>query len=355
MHPILDSKVMRRSPTMSDVAQEAGVSKNAVSLALRNDPQIPQATRVRIAAIADRMGYKRNPVVSELMARLRQSGRSTKRDTIALINAHARADAFSKHPTIPVYVEGCRRRAAALGYATDDFWLADPKLGADRLRDILVARGIRGAVLIGLMDSSRMPEKLLPTIARLPVVVTGVRTTEPPLDFACVDHHFLALRAACEAWSLGYRRIGLALDGRLDALVDGRFSAGFLLAQQQFPRAARLAIHRTDRGDGKAKDHFIDWVRRVQPDAVLSLFTTPLTWLRSGGFRVPGDVGFALLEWRAASPQIAGMNQHNEETGASAVDRLVSLIHQGTSGAPDFPRATLVGPQWVSGASLPPR
>lgn len=31
--------------TMTDVARRAGVSKNTVSLALRNDPQIPEATR----------------------------------------------------------------------------------------------------------------------------------------------------------------------------------------------------------------------------------------------------------------------------------------------------------------------
>lgn len=40
---------MNPSPSMSDVARAAGVSKNAVSLAFRGDWQIPERTRVRIA------------------------------------------------------------------------------------------------------------------------------------------------------------------------------------------------------------------------------------------------------------------------------------------------------------------
>ncbi|HOO92386.1 MAG TPA: helix-turn-helix domain-containing protein, partial [Opitutales bacterium] len=59
-------------PSMADIAREAGVSRNAVSLALRNDPQIAPATRERIHAIADRLGYQRNPAVGTLMSQMRR-------------------------------------------------------------------------------------------------------------------------------------------------------------------------------------------------------------------------------------------------------------------------------------------
>lgn len=42
----------RGSPTMTDLARRAGVSKNTISLALRNDPQISPATRRKIHALA---------------------------------------------------------------------------------------------------------------------------------------------------------------------------------------------------------------------------------------------------------------------------------------------------------------
>ena len=45
-------------PTMSDIARRAGVSKNAVSLALRRSAQIPEKTRRRIEKIAQSLGLR---------------------------------------------------------------------------------------------------------------------------------------------------------------------------------------------------------------------------------------------------------------------------------------------------------
>ena len=41
---------MERRPTMTDVAERAGVSQATVSLALRDHPRIPAATRARRAS-----------------------------------------------------------------------------------------------------------------------------------------------------------------------------------------------------------------------------------------------------------------------------------------------------------------
>src|ERR1700683_1076213 len=112
---------------MSDIAFKAGVSKNTVSLALRNDPQIPETTRHRIQLLAQTMGYKKNPTVTHLMAQLRMSRAPAFQASLALLNANQDVAAFTRHPTIPVYVSGCRRRAEELGYSLDEFWLHDPE------------------------------------------------------------------------------------------------------------------------------------------------------------------------------------------------------------------------------------
>jgi DNA-binding LacI/PurR family transcriptional regulator len=52
---------------MQDVADRAGVSRAAVSLALRNHASIPLQTRARIQRLAEEMGYRKNPLVSALM------------------------------------------------------------------------------------------------------------------------------------------------------------------------------------------------------------------------------------------------------------------------------------------------
>src|SRR5471030_3130953 len=187
---------------MSDIARRAGVSKNTVSLALRADPQIPEKTRRRIQRLAQGMGYQKNPTVAHLMAQLRKSRSPSFQSTLALLNASLDPAAFTRHPTIPVYVKGCRRRAAQLGYSLDEFWLHDKNLDGHRLNKILRARSIRGAIVVGLMKENRLPARFLPTWKEFHTVVTGVRTHDPTLSFACADHHILALKAFEQALRL---------------------------------------------------------------------------------------------------------------------------------------------------------
>ena len=63
--------------TMKEIAAECGYSINTVSRAMRDDPRLPESTRMRIRQVADRMGYIRNSAASTL-----RSGRS---HTIAVI------------------------------------------------------------------------------------------------------------------------------------------------------------------------------------------------------------------------------------------------------------------------------
>lgn len=51
---------MFKRPTIADIAREAGVSKGAVSYALNGQPGVSAATRERILAIADQMGFQPN-------------------------------------------------------------------------------------------------------------------------------------------------------------------------------------------------------------------------------------------------------------------------------------------------------
>lgn len=86
----------------------AGVSKNGDSLALGGDPQIPAAARERIRREARRLGYGRDPEVSELMARLSR-GHSAGHETQALMNAHEDASALRIHPKICVHSQVLRK------------------------------------------------------------------------------------------------------------------------------------------------------------------------------------------------------------------------------------------------------
>lgn len=337
---------------MTDIAREVGVSKNTISLALRNDPQIPESTRQRIHEVARKLGYQRNPIVSHLMAQLRSDGAAGPKASLALINANEDPLAFNNHPTIPTYVSGCRKRATHLGYGLDTFWLHDPKLNGERLNRILKTRGIRGIVLIGLMNCNRLPERFADTWSRYPCVVTGVRTRKPALSFACADHHIIALRAVEKAVELGYRRPGLVLDQTIDHLVEGRFTAGYRIGQNALPAKDRLQPFYQVHAAQSKPELFRKWFERTKPDVLFTLYNSVRTWVDTLDLSVPEDIGLIQLEHRQDRPEWAGMNQHNDLCGEAAVDMVISMIHSGETGIPPFPRATLIGPTWQDGTTV---
>ncbi len=333
--------------SMNDVAAKAGVSKNTVSLALRSDPQIPEKTRVRIAKIASVMGYRRNPVVGELMARLHAGGTQRFRSALALVNANQDRGAFSNHPTIPVFVKGCRTRAAELGYHLNVFWMHDPSVRAGRLIQIFKARGIPGGLIVGLLKENRIAESFLPVIEAFPFVVTGVRTREPALSFACSDHHMVALRAFEKALEMGFKRPGLVLDRQIDALVDFRFSAGYRTGQQNVPKRRRLEPFFEVQEARQDRRLFHKWLKAEKPDVVFTLYNEVTNWIEEFGILVPDGIAMIQYEWRENRPDVPGINQHNDLAGQAAVDMLVGMLHRGERGAPPFPLATFIGPSWM--------
>ncbi len=343
---------MKRRVTLQDIANALGYSKNTISLALRANPEIPAKTRERIQRKATEMGYRANAVVSHLMAQLRASQTPRFQAKLALINANPDPNAFSKHPTIPTYVEGCKRQAAQLGDDFDTFWLHDPKLSPNRFLGILKARNIKGLVLVGLMDTATLPERYETIWQHFACVVTGVRTTRPTLSYCCVDHHTLTLQAVEKAIEYGYKRPALVIDDAIDLLVQRRFSAGYLIGQQALPEKDRIPPFLKLDESAAGKKAFNEWILRYRPDALFTLYNVIIHWLEQLGFNIPEDVGVLQLEWHASQPEIAGMHQRNDMTGEAAVDMVISQIHNNERGAPDFPRSTLISPEWRDGPSV---
>ena len=165
----------------------------------------------------------------------------------------------------------------------------------------------------------------------------------------------LALRATENALRLGYRRPALVLDANIDRLIEGRFTAGFQIAQRALPLVRRLRPYYDDPASPGRQRMFQEWFERERPDAILTLYHVVHAWLKKLGVRVPADVGLIQLEWRSDHSSWAGMNQHNDIVGQAAVDMLVGMIHNGERGVPGAPRATLIGSTWVDGITVRPK
>lgn len=342
----------KKRVTMAEIAAIAGVSKNTVSLALRGDSQVTDKTRMRIEAIARRKGYRRNPLMAHLMAILRQEQPVNYRCNLALINGHKDPHAFTRHHSIPAFVEGCNRRAQVHGYRFDNFWLHDPELTAQRLDRIMRTRGIKGMIIHGLFQAHVLPERFDGLWDRFPAVVTGVRTTNPPLPFCCVDHHEAVLDSMENIRRLGYRRTGLMLSTRVDTLVDFRFSSAFMIAQEGMRPENRVPIYTDVDADLPQLNTLNDWMNRYKPDSILTIHTNTREWLEAIGYHAPDDIGLIHLERNRLSLDWAGIDQHNEAAGEAAVDLVSMLLQTGEFGSTVAPRATLIGGTWVNGSTV---
>ena len=343
---------MSSTVTMAQIAAEAGVSKNTVSLALRGDRQVTSATRERIEAIANRLGYQRNPLMSHLMAVLRQQHPVSYRCNLALVNAHHDQNAFTRNPTVPEYVQGCLRRAKVRGYRFDEFWLHDPALTGPRLDRILRSRGIRGLIIIGLFHDQHLPETFRAIWENYPAIATGVRTTDPTLPFACVDHHEAVFDAMKNVRRLGYKRPGLVLHDRIDRLVDGRFASAFALAQEGMAQTDAVPPFSYANDDIPRLQYFREWIETYKPDVILTLHPNVRNWLESMDLSVPEDIGLVALEVHKNCADWAGINQHNDIAGEAAVDMVATLLQTNEFGSATPPRATLIGGTWVDGTTV---
>ncbi len=130
---------MRRC-TIKDIAEAAGISHTAVSLALRNHPKVSAETREKVRKLAEQMGYRPDPLLGALVAYRQGLRPAGFRETIAWVTNYStqdgwRINAYNK------YFEGATERAQQLGYSIDEVWLREPGVSARQVSRVFRARG----------------------------------------------------------------------------------------------------------------------------------------------------------------------------------------------------------------------
>lgn len=341
---------MRRhanTPSLGQIALQAGVSRAAVSMALRNHPRIPVATRQRIQSIAEKLGWRPNPLLAEAMSAIRAGQPPAERVTLAYITAHPKRDGWRRVPFFRRCHEGASARAAAAGYQLEHFWLGDADGHAARLGDILYARGIVGLLIAPLPE----PRPLDLQWSRFAAATVAYTLTEPRLNRAADNHCASARVAVARLHAAGRQRIGLALSSSYERRVHGLWSAGYLWQTHELGIEDPTLLHRpAELSEGT----FLAWVRRHRPDAIVGTDVRLLGWLRGAGYSLPGDVAFASLDLADADGTVAGVYQDAAGIGACAVDLLAGQLLRHERGVPEKPRTLIVDGRWCDGATAPP-
>ena len=335
VHPVAR---MKERVLIRDVAKRAGVSASTVSRALRADARIRPEVRARIQALAEAMGYRPDPHLRAL-AKYRTKGKAAEfRGVLAWMSDGPKRAGWKNYER-GVYFEGAKRRAAELGYDVEPFWAGEPGLTAERLRQILVARGVRGVLLPPpSLDRGRVE---LPWEG-LAVVSFGCSRVEPRLH-SIHNHHYRSMELLLASLhALGYRRPGLALTRSVNASVDGAWSAAYF--NFHYESGAKLPAPLIS-DDWGAKE-LLAWRVAQRVDVVVTEREAALGWLRAGSVAVPGECGFALTARHQGHPDCAGIDENSAVIGAAAVDLLTSLVERGETGVPENPQNVLIEGFW---------
>lgn len=355
-----------RRVTLADVAREAKVHVTTVSLALRDNPRIPEATRTRLRELAERMGYRPDPLLSALSTYRTRSKSPRYQATLAYLTNWSTEWGWKDAMGHGEFFSGAEKAAAELGFQLEHFWMKSPSFTEVHMSRILHTRGINGVILAS--HGREMNEVIRLDWADFSCIKIDYFPRQPAVHNITNNQSGMVRAAMRRLRKMGYRRVGLVMHRGWDHAADCNWTAGYLCEQQQIPPAHRIPafiypgpkpVERWMLEDSSTivpdAEEFAGWLRRHKPEAVLSngMFARPL--FEKLGIRVPEDLAFVDLFLADFSGATAGMRQNYETVGDLAVRIIAGEIGHHRRGIPLIPTTTFVDGTWFDGASCPPR
>ena len=331
--------------TQKEVARVARVHPSTVCLAMVNNPMIAAATRDRIMAVAEKLGYVRDPMLGALAAYRRTTKSVVFHGVLAWVVHNEGGYDWSRVPQYRDYLEGIKERAAELGYKVEIFDLKSYQGNYERLNGVFRSRNIRGA----LFCPQPKPHTLLPLrFDEISAVTIGYTLQSPKLHMISTNH-FASMREILQQMrGRGYRRIGYALPAVYDERIDNNYRAAYYLERESWPESEWIPQFT----EPVNAVNFRGWLKTHTPDAVIishEIFPELLTELK---IPVPKKLGVATPSVVGSYANFAGIDDDSREVGRVAVAFLTSLVERGERGIPHRPQRVLVRGVWHEGHSL---
>jgi len=243
------------------------------------------------------------------------------------------------------------KRASELGYRAEAFWVKNPDVNLKRLAQILEARGIRGLLSLGAPEL----EEEIPTELRQFVIVTQGTSIVTRLHRILGHwvHDTTLLLTTLKA--RGYRRPGFILqqhqDGRNAHIIASMY---LYFSRYDFDR---LDIPILYAGSHVDQETMGEWFSRHRPDVIVyydheNHFRSIESFLKNRKLVVPRDIGLAVLDATVHIEGVSGVHQNIEQMGVSAVDMVVSRLHQGETALPKVAKIESVEGTWIEGETL---
>lgn len=337
-----------RPVSLGVISKECGLSRTAVSYALRDHPGIPLETRDRVKTVARRLGY----VPDARMAMQMESVRSTKKRQpipIAWLNMDKSRTIWDEKLYLRPYIEGARLRCAEMGYRLDEFWLREPGMTMRRMSEILFHRGIQGIIIApsGFYSAGHIRLQW----KNFAAVSFDKGILAPSLHRIIPDYFYNIVLTLKILRRAGYKRIGVFLHLRTDRRSAHTYSGGVLHFHSMIPEKERITPFFDLMMDG-FQTRFNDWFLASKPDVLVCHHSEAVAWVKSLGHRVPEEVGVVHLGIEDDVSEWAGILQRKREIGAAAAELVISQVQNYRFGLPDPSLDTVIQGHWHHGSTL---
>lgn len=271
-----------KRPTIADIARRAGVSTGAVSYALNGQPGVSPATRARILAIADEIGWRPNFAARALSV--------SRAHAIGLVIARP-ARLLGVEPFFMQFIAGVEAELSQTRVALLLQLVPDHEAGVEAVRQLWAERRIDGLIVMDLWTADvRVP--VLDQL-RIPAVLVGRQRPDSGLASVWSDDGPAVTAAVDYLVTLGHRRIArVAGPPELDHTQVRTEAFRAALARHRLPRTQVLTTDYTWEAGARATRTLL--TRRDRPTAITYdndvMAVAALSVAREMGIAVPGEL-----------------------------------------------------------------
>lgn len=310
--------------TIKDIAKQAGVSITTVSRALNGHDDVNEATRRKVADIAQQMGYSPNMAARSLIMK--------KTKTLGLLLSGITRYSTKDNIAFEVLC-GMNDRAGELDYDLVLFSTTPQKQQTKSYKALCQERGVDGVMLMGIrLDDPYLNEIIASDIA---CILIDIPLKGPNVGFVTSDNVGGAYAATRHLLENGHRKIGF-INGHHQAHVSIQRLEGYTQALKEYGIAVAsdlLADGSFSENGGKEAAYQL---LSRRPDATAVFCASDLMALgaiqaiRGLGMQIPGDisiVGFDninLTEY--CTPTLTTIHQNKYELGYQAAQMLIDLL-----------------------------
>lgn len=315
--------------SLKDVAEIAGVSIATASLAMNNKPQVAEATRLRVQAVAEKLNYVHNANARNLVTGLSR--------TIGLVVTGVNVPYFAQIVDTIEQELASVDRNLILALSREE---EEQELQA--LADMRALR-VNGIIMASISGSPKT-RAILGIMQKQGVAVSLIGRVYPDNEFdsVVVDHIGGSAQVVDHLWQQGHRRIGIILPPRRLPTFRDRL------------RGWRLRVQ--DLGGTPPDDNLVRYGKPEKLDAIIdsylglrhpptaiyatsdSLALAAYKSLTKMGIRIPKDmalVGMDNDDWTSAlTPALSVLEQPVAEMARVATQNLLRRLNGANDGEP---------------------